>query len=166
MLSGSEFLYVIAEVSIALIAFTTIVVVLRQVVGGSLSSFQILVVQLFALCGFSALFMSLLPILLNMLGIYGSWLWRICNTAMAILIVISQLWYFRERRLVAPNRPINKTNIVNFSTVVVGVVLLMLGTTGFAYDNSVAPYAFCLVSLLLAAATAFLGTMSSFLGRD
>lgn len=166
MLNGYEFLYVIAEVSIALIAFTTIVVVLRQVVGGGLSAFQILVVQLFALCGFSALFMSLLPVLLSFLGVNEPWLWRICNSAMIILIVGSQLWYFRQRRVVAPDRPINKTNIVNFTTLVAGVVLLALGATGIAYDNSIAPYAFCLVGLLLAAATAFLGTLASFLGQD
>lgn len=166
MVDGFEFLLVISEVAVALIAFTTIVVVLRQLMGNGLSAFQIVVVRLFALCGFSALFMSLLPILLSFLGVDQSLLWRICNAAMLVLLVCIQVWYFRRRKEVAPNRPINISNIINFATTILGSVLLVLGITGIAYQNSVAPFAFCLVGLLLAAATAFLGTLGSFLEQD
>jgi hypothetical protein len=49
---------------------------------------------------------------------------------------------------------------------VVAVVLLTRGALGLLYDGSIAPYAFGLVGLLLAAATAFLGTLGSFLAPD
>ena len=65
MIDQADFLVAIADLSIALIAFTTIVVALRQMTGGRLEDFQILVVKLFSVCGFSALFFALLPLLLS-----------------------------------------------------------------------------------------------------
>ncbi len=163
---GEAFLLSIAEVSIGLIAFTTIVVALRQVVGGRISQFQVLVVKLFTVCGFSALFLALLPLLLHEFGTSDLWTWRIANPAMIGAAVAIHAWYFRQRRRIAPERPINATNVINVVTLLTGVVLLSLATAGIVYEGAMAPYAFCLVALLLAAATGFLGTLSSFLSAD
>lgn len=159
-----EFLFVIAQVAIALIAFTTIVVVLRQMAGGCLSKFEILVVQLFTVCGFATLFLSLLPPIMLFFDVPPATLWPIVNLIMIVTVVGIHIWYFRSRKIVAPTRKWNFTNFLNLTTLVTAVVLLSLGTFGLAFDNSIAPYAFALFGLLLAAASAFLGTLTSFLG--
>ncbi len=159
----SEFLLTIANLSIALIAFSTIVVALRQMTGGGLSEFQLLVVITFSVCGFSALFFSLLPILLVFFGVPESLLWRISNPLLAAAIVSTHIWYFTNRRRVAPRRKFNVTNQINRAIMLVALILLLLGTTGIAFKNSIAPYAFGLVGLLFASASGFLRTLPDFL---
>lgn len=161
-----EFLVTIANLSIALIAFSTIVVALRQMVGGGLSEFQLLVVKMFSICGFSALFFSLLPILLSYFGVPGPWLWRISNPLLATALVIIHVWYFRNRRRVAPGRTFNLTNQINRGLLLIALVLLFLGTVGIVFENTIAPYAFGLVGLLFASATGFLRTLPDFLAAS
>ena len=83
-MSEHEFLIAIAELSIALIAFTNIVVALKQMGGGCLSQFQVLVVRLFSVCGFCAIFFALLPILLDYFGLEKAWVWRLSNPLLGI----------------------------------------------------------------------------------
>ena len=165
-MSESDFLVAIAELSIALLAFTTIVVALRQMVGGGLGDFQVLVVKLFSLCGFSALFFGLLPILLGFFDVPQAWIWRVSNVLLGATLVLIHLWYFRNRKRIAPGRKFNATNMLNLGIMVVAVVLLSLGTLGVAFGGSIAPYAFALVGLLVAAATAFMRTLADFVLTD
>jgi hypothetical protein len=162
-MSEEEFLVATAELSIALIAFTNIVVALLQMGGGNLSEFQILVVRLFSVCGFCAIFFALLPILMRYFGVSEDWLWRICNPPLAVSIVLINQWYFRERRRVSPGRPFRLANYVTTIILVTSLALLTMGTLGFRFDGSIAPFAFTLVGLLLASAVAFLNTLSDFL---
>jgi len=162
-MSEQEFLIAIAELSIALIAFTNIVVALKQMGGGHLSEFQVLVVRTFSVCGFCAIFFSLLPILLDYFGVNKTWTWRISNPLLGIAIVWINSWYFRQRRRVAPGRPLVIANYITSGVLVVSVVLLTLGTLGIALDRSIAPFAFTLVGLLVASAVVFLNTLSDFL---
>lgn len=166
LMSESDFLVAIAELSIALLAFTTIVVALRQMVGGGLGDFQVLVVKLFSLCGFSALFFGLLPILLGFFEVPEAWIWQISNVLLGVTLVLIHLWYFRNRKRIAPERKFNTTNMINLGIMVVAVVLLSLGTAGVAFGGSIAPYAFALVGLLVAAATAFMRTLADFILTD
>jgi hypothetical protein len=166
LMSESDFLVSIADLSIALLAFTTIVVALRQMVGGGLGDFQVLVVKLFSLCGFSALFFGLLPIVMAFFEIPAVWIWRICNVLLGAAVVLIHVWYFKNRKRISPHREFNATNIINLGIMLIALVLLALGTLGVAFDNSIAPYAFALVGLLVAAATAFLRTLADFVLAD
>ena len=166
LMSESDFLVAIADLAIALLAFTTIVVALRQMVGGGLGDFQVLVVKLFSLCGFSALFFGLLPILLAFFEVPQPWIWRVCNVLLGVTVVMIHSWYFKNRREIAPHRKFNATNVINLAIMIVAVVLLILGTLGVAFGGSIAPYAFALVGLLVAAATAFLRTLADFILTD
>jgi hypothetical protein len=163
VMSEQEFLIAIAELSIALIAFTNIVVALKQMGGGSLTEFQVLVVRLFSVCGFCAIFFALLPILLIYFGAQEPWIWRVCNPLLAVSICLINSWYFRNRRRVAPDRPFRAANYITTGILYVSIVLLALGTLGIGFDTSIAPFAFTLIGLLIASAVAFLNTLSDFL---
>jgi hypothetical protein len=162
-MSEQDFLIAIAELSIALIAFTNIVVALKQTGGGNLTDFQVLVVRLFSVCGFVAILFALLPILLQYFGMTEAWVWRISNPLLAASVVAINSWYFRRRAQVAPGRPLKLANYITTAILVVSVLLLMLGTFGIFFDGSFAPFAFTLVGLLVASAVAFLNTLSDFL---
>lgn len=163
MMDEADFLVTIANLAIALIAFMMIVVALRQTVGGGINEFQLLVVKSFAMCGFAALFFALLPILLMYFAVPEAWLWRIGNPLLAATAIGIHAWYFRHRKRVAPQRTMNPTNKINTAVLVVGVVLLLLGTAGVELGRPIAPYAFMLLGLLFASATGFLRTLPDFL---
>lgn len=162
-MSEQEFLIAIAELSIALIAFTNIVVALKQTGGGSLSEFQVLLVRLFSVCGFCAIFFALLPILLLYFGMREAWIWRISNPLLGGAIYSINAWYFRHRRRVAPGRPLKVANYVSTAIIVSSLTLLALGTFGLYLDGSIAPFAYTLIGLLIVSAVAFLNTLSDFL---
>lgn len=162
-MNESDFLIGITQLAIALIAFTNIVVALRQMGGGDLSQFQLLIVKLFSVCGFCAVFFALLPILMAFFGMPDQWVWKICNPLLAVAVVLIHIWYFRRRALVAPGRSFNFTNFVNLVIMIVAVGLLIGGATELVFANTVAPYAFALVGLLIASAMAFLRTLPDFL---
>lgn len=158
-----DFLLTLAEISIALIAFMNIVVALRQMGGGSLNEFQLLVVMSFSVSGFCATLFALLPILLEYFAVPQPWLWRVSNLPLAAALVAINAWYFRGRRRVAPDRPINRVNYFNLALTACAVGLLTAGAAGIAYDGSIAPYAFGLLALLAGTAIAFVRTLRDFL---
>lgn len=162
-MSEQEFLIAIAELSIALIAFTNIVVALKQMGGGCLTEFQVLVVRLFSVCGFCAIFFGLLPIMLIYFELSEALIWRICNPLLAVSIFAINSWYFRQRERIAPGRPFRAANYITTVLLYASLTLLALGTFGIYFDGSIAPFAFTLVALLVASAVTFLNTLSDFL---
>ena len=152
-----------AELAIALIAFTNIVVALHQIGGGHLNDFQLLVVKLFSVCGFCATFFALLPILLIYFGIHETLLWRIANPVLGASVLWINVWYFHHRKRVAPDRPYQIANYLTSTILAVALILLALGTFRIYFIGSIAPYAFTLVGLLVASAAAFLNTLADFL---
>jgi len=158
-----DFLLTMAEIAIALIAFMNIVVALRQMGGGNLTEFQLLVVMTFSVCGFVASLFSVLPILLGYFGIPEPWIWRLCNLPLAASLIGINTWYFRKRSRIAPDRPVNVVNYFNLALTALAVVFLAAGAAGMAFDGSIAPYAFGLVALLTGTAIAFLRTLRDFL---
>jgi hypothetical protein len=162
-MSEQDFLLAIAQLAIALIAFTNIVVALRQMGGGNLSEFQLHIVRLFSVCGFCTIFFALLPILLLYFGLPETSLWQVGNPPLALSILLIYAWYFRKRMRVAPGRPFNIANYVTLVILIAALVFLSLGTIRLYFDGSIAPYAFTLVGLLVASALAFLNTLTDFL---
>jgi len=162
-MSEQEFLIAIAELSIALIAFTNIVVALKQMGGGCLTEFQVLVVRLFSLCGFCTIFFALLPTLLSYFAIREPWIWRISDPLLAVSVYSINTWYYARRRRVAPHKRFRLANYFTSAILYGSLLLLSLGTFGVFFDDSIAPFAFTLVGLLVASAITFLNTLSDFL---
>lgn len=162
-MTEQDFLLTTAELAVALIAFTNIVVALRQIGGGHLNDFQLLVVKLFSVCGFCAAFFALLPILLLYFGLGETLLWRIANPMLGASVIWIHVWYFRHRKRAAPERPFQIANYLTTGILIAAVILLTLGTFRLYFTGSIAPYAFTLVGLLVASAVAFLNTLADFL---
>ncbi len=70
-MEGSEYLYTIAEVSIAIVGFSAVVVVFRNRGEQALSRLELRLISFMIERGFAALFLSLLPVLLAHLGLPG-----------------------------------------------------------------------------------------------
>ena len=162
-MESSEFLLAMADIAIALITFAAIVLVLRQLVGGELSQFHLLILKMFALCGFETLLFALLPFLLNFYGLEERLLWRVASALLLVIIVVTTIWYWRRRRAVAPKRGQNWSTISVTVVHSVAVIGLLLHVLGLIYVGSIGPYAFALVSGLFPVATAFFASLEDFL---
>ena len=109
-MEGADFLLTIGEIALAIVTFTAVVLVLRQLVGGSLSQFHLLILLLFALCGFGTLFFCLLPFLLAFLGLSTEAVWRAASGTMAVAMVAGNA---RGRSDVSHATGINSTAVIN-----------------------------------------------------
>ena len=158
----SDLLLTIAEVSIAMIAFAAIVLVLRQLVGGGLSTFHVLILQLYAVIGFSVLFLSFLPLVLHYVGVPTSVLWRLSSALLAITFVAANLWYFRRRRVVAPDRGRNAATIIGSFVVALVIPLLLLHAAGVIFEDTIGPYPIGLLAGLIPIATTFFASLEDF----
>jgi hypothetical protein len=101
-----DFLLTLAEVSVAIVAFVTIILVVRQSTGQQLSSLQVLVARALIEMGLLALLFSLLPILVSYFGVTGSALWRWLSGTLALCMgLIWGFWPYRRSKIVKASDP-------------------------------------------------------------
>jgi hypothetical protein len=161
---GSNYLLSIATLSIAFVSFSTIVVVLRQVLGEPLSPYLISLVRLFIETGLTATALSLLPPLLGLLGIAFAVVWRLSSVIMAAIFVRLDVLYILRRRKVQPG-PLPLRIYVNNGISAVVIVGLALNALGALFEPNVGPYALAVTWVLIQGGLIFVETLGAFLER-
>jgi hypothetical protein len=104
----SDFFLTIAEVSLGLVGFSAVVVALRQIRDVERSKFQHFMARMLIEAGFTCLFLALLPLLLELLGVPSARRWQLCCAALGVLLIImGTAFVFRRRPFVrvSPARP-------------------------------------------------------------
>lgn len=155
-----------AQVSIGIVTFVALVLVLRQLVGKPLNGFHVLMLQMFAIGGFETMTFSFVPFLLSFAGVPLSDVWRISSGAFAPVMLVTNIWYYMRRRVVAPDR---KHHVGTYLSMVIqasAVSLMTLHAFGVIYEESIAPFAIGLVSCFIPVAAGFLTTIQDFLSSE
>lgn len=165
-MEDANFLIAVANSSIAAITFTALVLVLRQLVGGRMSPFHVLMIQMFAANGFGILFFSYLPFLLTFLGLERKMIWCVSSGLLAFALLWTFTWYFLRRRAVSRERPQNVGTVGTMIVFVAMVPVLALHAFGFIYEGSIGPYALGLVFAFFPILAGFMGTLSDFLAPE
>ncbi len=104
----SDFFLTIAEVSLGLVGFSAVVVAIGQVRGVERSKFQRFTARILIEFGFACLFLSLLPLLLELLGVSSARLWQLCCAGLGVFLITYVTTYVFRRRpfvSVSPARP-------------------------------------------------------------
>ena len=96
-IQGAGYLYSLAAAAMAFVGFSAIVVILRQTLGASLSSFQLLLMQLLVEHEFVVVFFSLLPLLLALFEIPHEMIWRLSSGAATFVITVWLSHYLLRR---------------------------------------------------------------------
>lgn len=161
-LPGSDYFLALAQISIAFVAFSTIVVVLRQAMGGPLSAFQTLLVRYSIECGFAATTFSLGAVLLGLTGLSEPHLWRVSSGLLGLYIVAYSFHYVRRRRRVMPGRLPPRFVVLGIISLVVAVSLGLNALTS-VFHASPGPFAIAVTWVLVQAAVTFLLTFGEFL---
>ncbi len=120
-LTGSDYLLRLAALSLSFVGFSTIVVALRRAPGGELSGRHVALVRLFVEGGVAVMALSLLPSLLDLIGLVESSVWRLSSAAAGLTFTLYIVTQFRRRHRVESGRPPLRV-FINFALSIIAVV--------------------------------------------
>ncbi|MRR29085.1 hypothetical protein EG834_01820 [bacterium] len=159
-----DYLLRLAALAIAFVGFATIVVTLRRGLGGELSPFHILLVRIYVETGLIVAIGALLPSLLNLFGINGVVIWKICSAIAGVVTPAFLVVYIRRRASVERTR-IPLRVYVRYTLSIVAVFALWLNVAGIGFASTGGPYAAALTWFLFSAGIVFVQTLDEVLYR-
>ena len=92
-LPDATYLYTLALIAIGYVGFTAIVLILRQSLGGALSSLDALVARLFMVRGFVVTYLSMMPMLLASFELSRTTVWQVSSTIGGLSLVVVHVGY-------------------------------------------------------------------------
>jgi hypothetical protein len=154
-LPGSTYLYALAFVAAAFVGFSSIVVVIRQTIGVTLSRFQVLLARTDIELGFIVVGLSLLPMLISLFNLPHSLVLR-GSSAVAALVLIFWLAFFayRYRRATSATLPVSAWLHLALAAAV--VIVLAVNASGYVTEPQIGLYALALSYVLAEAVDTFL----------
>jgi len=161
-LPGFEYLLALAAIAMAFVAFSVIVLVLRQIAGGTLTAFHTLLVRYTVECGLLATTFALLPVLLGLAELPNAAVFRFSSGVLAAASLIYLPHYIRRRRRVMPGRLPPRFFIIGLFNIPIQVAL-WLNAAAIVLNGVVWPYALAVTWILFQAGIVFLSTFDIFL---
>ena len=158
----SDYFLNLAQVSIGFVGFSTIAVVLREMIGTPLDRFQTLIVRYVIECGLAATIYALGAPLLAVIGLTPPLLWRIASAALGVFGLTYPIDYVYRRRRLKPG-PLPSYAVTIFLVTSVVDAVLWLNALTPIFHFSVGPYAIGVTWLLAQAGLILLNTFSEFL---
>ncbi len=123
MQPNMDFLVLYAEITMAFIAFASIVATLRQSFGGRLTPLQIRLFRFFAEAGFLHLVNAIIPIALLSIWPVGVEIWLVSTYVILISAGSYMPYYIHRRRKVKTPLPLlSRLVIVGFQVLLIGLV--------------------------------------------
>ncbi|MBL4757688.1 MAG: hypothetical protein JKY32_08640 [Rhizobiales bacterium] len=162
-LPGAGYFYAIAALSMAFVGFTSIVVVLHQNTGKSLSAFHVLITRLFIELGLMATAFAMVAPTLAICGIDEIFVWRISSAMMLVVLVPWLVTYPIRRKAAAPDQ---KWPIRGYVLNILGtlaVIALCVNVVGSPINSNPAPLALATIFVLTFASVSFFWTYTTFL---
>lgn len=161
----SDYLLTFSQVAIGFVAFSTIAVVLREMIGTSFGAYQTLLLRFVIESGLAATIYALVPVLLAVAGLTQPMLWRVSSAALGVFGVVFPVYYVRRRHRVKPGRMPMRAILVTLGTVVIDVQLWLNALTPL-FRWSAGPYAIGVTWLLCAPGIILILTFGEFMRRE
>ena len=92
-LPNAAYLYTLALIAIGYVGFTAIVLILRQSLGGTLSSLDTLVARLFMVRGFVITYLSMVPMLMAGFELSHTAVWQVSSGLGGLSLVVMHVGY-------------------------------------------------------------------------
>ena len=156
---ADPFLLTTAEIAIAFVGFSAVVVAFRESGGQRLSPFQHLQVRVMIELGFATLFLAAAPLMLSFLELEPATVWRISHAAFGLFLLLYFGNYHARRRPRAEpgSSPVRSPMFIVRIVVTYGLgVLFLMAAAGVLLPAGLALYATGLAWVLALAALAFL----------
>ncbi len=155
-----DFFVVYAEVSIAFVAFATIVATLRQAFGGGLTPLQYLLFRYFVEVGFIYVIVAIVPIALLNILTSELQVWRISTYMILVANVVCLPFYiYRRIKTQAPIPLISRLVMIGYG---VSLFLMIMTATELFWLPSLATTTFVLIWGLVSNIAIFLYFLGTF----
>ena len=161
----SDYFLDLAQVSIGFVGFSTIAVVLREMIGTPLDRYQTLIVRYVVECGLAATIYALGGVLLAVAGLTPPLLWRVASAALGVFGLAYPLHYLYRRRRLKPGPIPSYAAAIFLLTMAVDAELWLNALTPI-FHFSVGPYAIGVTWLLAQAGIILLNTFSEFMRTE
>jgi hypothetical protein len=103
MFDGMDYFLTAAEIAIAFVAVSMILIVLRQVIGQPLSNYQLFIVRSIMEISLAALQAALLPSVLRLFSLPPEVVWRAASALLGIFLGAYYVTYWFRRRRTDPD---------------------------------------------------------------
>jgi hypothetical protein len=163
-LDGSVYLNTLATVSITFAAFSALLLIFRQAMGGTLTRYESYFVLSFLLAGFIVTAGALLPSLLALYGLAPTTVWRLSSIIMAIPVLVFVVTLPRRRRAASHHRVPPYVWILLCAQMLI-VLYLVMNAIGTPVETGVAPYAAAMTGLLFSAGIGYVVALAAALGE-
>lgn len=163
-LPNEAFLLTFAGMAVTFSAVSALVTVMRQTMGGKLSSFDVYLVAAFSAHGFVLAIAALLPSLVSQYSGSAAVIWPISGVLAGSAMAFTTIHMQQLRRKVASG-PMPVGMALTFAALWIGVGLFLLGAP-LASARSPAVYATALTLCLATIMWMFVRRISSLLGKE
>jgi hypothetical protein len=154
-LQGSTYLYSLAGISITFVGFSTLVVVLRQTFGGTMSNIDIFITRVFIQLSFIVAASAIVPNLLSLFALPQPVIWRISSVVAAIPSFLFGATYPMRRRAASGVRtPIGVW--LDISILLIAATILIANAIGIGFEPGPGPFAVGLTIILFVSGWAYL----------
>jgi hypothetical protein len=152
---GAAFFYTLATVAITFVTFSSLLIILRQTVGGGLTNYDSTVTRFFMQLGFIVIAGALLPPLLALCEAPPEVIWRVSSgfTGAVVLIRIIR-WPAQRRKALGPRAP--ALAMVYMAAGVAAGLLLIENAIGFPWRPAMRFHAVGVTLMLFTTGAAFL----------
>jgi len=163
-MDGTTFDYLLrlAALSMAFVAFATIVVTLRRGLGGELTPFHVLLVRIYIETGLIVAIGALIPSLLNLFALPSRAIWQLSSALGGLVAPILLVAYIRRRRSVDRSR-LPPRVYIRYLLSAIAVMALWLNVLGVGFLPSGGTYAIALTWFLFSAGLIFVQTLDEVL---
>jgi hypothetical protein len=104
-LPGSNYLYTLAMLGLGFASVSALIMILRQIMGGAMSKFDVMVTRNFIIVGFTVAIDSMLPPLVDLLPPARPVVWSVASVVAAIPVAWAAATYPSQRRAITGVRP-------------------------------------------------------------
>ena len=166
-MSPADFLLTVAEISIALVGFSAIVIMFRRFAGGPESAFPNLQVSVIIEVGLMAVFLSLLPLLIGLFPMSEVPVWRSSSFLFALACALLMTSYVKRRAgLPVPAQVTQRGYMIRMAAVALVMLLQLLNAFLLPASSVAAVYCAGVVWLLVMVSWIFVGTWRMWGGPD
>ena len=159
-----DFLILYTEITMAFIAFATIVATLRQSFGKRLTPLQNLLFHFFVEVGFLLLLNAIIPIALLSIWPVRVEVWLLSTYAILLTVGLYLPFYIRRRRKIdAPVPPLSRLVMVGYGVV---IIMMILTATPWFWPPSLATTTYFLLWGLISNIAIFVYFIGTFVETD
>jgi hypothetical protein len=157
-ISGSNYLYTLALISITFAGFAVLIAIFRQMIGGRLSDHDLWIVRNVLFRSFIVVACAMLPPLLALYELSHSTIWRLSSLITAVLLVLSAFVSLRIR--IASKLQLSNVFLALLLVQILTMIFLLMIALGIFFEPAAGHFAVGVTAIMLTAISGYLASLT------